>query len=122
MGEGSWGIPWDFPQNSHRLPYVLLIAIHLVTLVPVDYPTFLSDIIPILGGQEELLDTVSSFEMDLGLHLIANFLKAFAKPLGIWDHQVNAPVVVLAIGWIVVMVVLGLINAVSIVDVGLESV
>ena len=43
-------------------------------------------------------------------------------PFGVWDHHVNAPVVDVIIGWMVVVVVLGLVDAVSIVVDGLKSV
>ena len=32
-----------FPQNPYKLPCVFPFTIYLVTLLPVDYPTFLSD-------------------------------------------------------------------------------
>ena len=57
--------------------------------------------------------------MDLDPQLATNILKEFTKPLGVWDHHVNVPVVT---GWVVVVVVLGLVNAVPIVANGLKSV
>ena len=38
------------------------------------------------------------------------------------DHHLNVPVAVVAVGWMVVVVVLGLVNAVSIVAIGLKSI
>ena len=58
--------------------------------------------------------------MDLDPSLPTNILKAFAKPFGVCDHHVNVPVVV-ANGWIVVVIVMSLVNAVCII-VGLKSV
>ena len=52
-----------FPKSLCRFPSVLLITIQLVTLVSVDYLTFLCDIVPILGGHQEVLDGFASFEM-----------------------------------------------------------
>ena len=42
-----------FTNSPCRFPYVLLIAFQLVTLVPVDYPTFLCDVVPVLGRPPE---------------------------------------------------------------------
>ena len=33
--------------------------------LPVDYPAFLCDVVPILGGLQEILDGIASFKMDL---------------------------------------------------------
>ena len=54
-----------FPKSSCRPLYVFLITIHLTTLLPVDYPTCLSNIIPALWGHLQVLDGIASFEMDL---------------------------------------------------------
>ena len=43
-----------------------------------DYPAFLCDVFPILGGHQEVLDGVASFKMDLDPQFITNSLKAFA--------------------------------------------
>ena len=83
-----------FPKSPCRVPFVFLIAIHLVTLVPVDYPTFLSDIIPVFGGNKEVPGGVISIEMNLDPCLTTDILKAFTKPFGVWDHHVKVPVVV----------------------------
>ena len=85
-----------FPEGPCRLPYVFLLIIHLVTLRPLDYPTSLSDIIAVLGGHQEVLDSVASFEMDLDFHPSGITLKTFAMPFGVWDHHVNVPVVTAA--------------------------
>ena len=50
--------------------------------------------------------------MDLDPHFHTNFCKAFAKPLGVWDHSVNVSVAVIA-EWVVVVGVLDLVNTVS---------
>ena len=39
-----------FHKDPFGLPYVFFLTIHLVTLVPVDYPIFLNDIIHVPGG------------------------------------------------------------------------
>ena len=62
-------------------------------------------------------------KMDLNPHLSKNILKAFTKPFGVWDYNVNVPVfVAVTIGWMAAAVVLGLVNFVPITVVGLQSV
>ena len=39
-------------------------AVQFVTLVPVDYSTFLWDIVPVPGGNQEILDGFASLDMD----------------------------------------------------------
>ena len=109
----------SFLKSPSRLPHAFFLTIHLNAFLPVDYPTFLSDIIPVLGGHQEFMNGVASFEMDLDPHLVTNILKAFTKPFGVWDHYVNVANV---IGLMVVMMVLGLVNTMSIAAVGLKSV
>ena len=41
-------------------------------------------------------------------------------PFGVWNHHVNVPAIVA--GWVVVVVVLGLVNDGSIIAIGLKSV
>ena len=56
-------------------------------------------------------------------HLATNILKTLTKPFGVQDHYVDVPVgVAIVIGLMVVMMVLGLVNTMSIVAVGLKSV
>ena len=100
---------------------VLDISVHLVTLVSVEYPTFLCDV-PILEDHQEVLDYTVSFEIDLDLHLSTNIIEAFAQFLDVWYNHVDVLVVgVVVVGGMVVMV-WGLVDTVSGVDVGLESV
>ena len=86
-----------FLRGSCRFPCVLLITIQIVTFMPVDYPFFLCDVIPSLGGQYEVLDCVASFKVDLDPHLVI---------------VVVVDIDVVVIGG-VVAVVLGLGNAIS---------
>ena len=69
-----------FFNSPCRLLYVFFFAIHLVSLVPVDYPIFLSNIISILKGQKEVLDSVASFEMYWAPTLLQTFLKLLLRP------------------------------------------
>ena len=65
--KGSELFPEPFPKSPCRLPHVFLIAIYLVTLVPVDYPTFLIDIIQFFGSHQEVLNSVAFLKVDLEL-------------------------------------------------------
>ena len=79
-GRGHEVFLQPFPKSLCRFPYVLIITIQLVTVLPVDYPTFLCDVVPILGCHQEVPNSVASFEMDLGPHL-TTFLKLSHNPL-----------------------------------------
>ena len=72
--------------------------------MPVNYHTFLRDIIPVLGGHQEVLDCVAYFEMDLDPTLLQTFLEVSAKPFVVWDHTENVPIVVAVVlffvGWL----------------------
>ena len=109
-----------FPKSPCRLPYILLVAIHLVTHIPVDYP-IVSNINPFLGGHKEIPDSVASFEMDLDPCLLTNILKVFVKSLWCMGPPCKCSIVIVA-DWVVVVVLLGLVNALSIVTIGLQSI
>ena len=96
----------------------------LATLIPVDYCTSLNDIIPVRGSHQEALAGAVTFKMDLNPHQATNILKTLSKPFGVWNHHVNVSVIalVIAAGWLVVVVVLDLVNAVFMVTTGLKPV
>ena len=71
----------SLPKSPCRFPYVLLIIIQLVTLVPVDYPNFLCDVVPILGSYLKVLNGVAFFKVDLEPTLPQTFLKLSLFPL-----------------------------------------
>ena len=76
------------PQSTCRLPCLFLLTIHLVTLVPLDYLTFLSDITPFPEGHQTVLEGVAYFEMDLNPHLTP-FLKLLQLALHHSLHYTN---------------------------------
>ena len=104
------------PKVLADFTYVLPLKIHKITLEPVDYPNFLCDLIPVFWGHQEVPDGVFSFKVYLNLHLTTCLLEAFAKPLGVRDHYIDVAVPVIFL--VSVMVVLGLIDSMSVVDVG----
>ena len=114
-----------FDKSPCRFPYVLLTVIQLVTLVSVDEPTFLCNVIAIIWGHQEVLDGVVFFKKDLDPHLTTNILKLLLNP-GVWYHSLDVVVIVVAVdgavGGGMFVVVLGLVDVLSVVDVGLESV
>ena len=113
-----------FTKSPCQFTYALLLATHLVTLGPADYPTLLSDLIPVFGSHKEISDGVASFKMFLDPNLATYILEAVTKPLDVWDHHVDVTVFVITIvvSLVYVVVVLGLITNMSVAIVGLKSV
>ena len=70
--------PKPFLIGPCRFPYVLLIILRSVTLVPVDYSTFQCDVFPVLWGHQEIPDGAASLDMDLDPHFATNVLETFA--------------------------------------------
>ena len=74
-----------------------------------------------------VLDGVASFKMDMDPYLITNILGNFHLIPWLWSQHVDALGIVAAAAGIVVVaggifvIVLGLVDAVSVVTVGLES-
>ena len=102
-----------FPKGPCKFPYVLLITLQSVTLVPVDYSSSLCGVVAVLGSNQEALDGVPSLEMDLDSLFARNVLEAFTITLGVGYHHMD--VVVVAI-----VVVFGLVDAMFMVDGDLE--
>ena len=95
----------------------------LVTLEPVDYPTFLGDLIPVLWSHHEVSDGIASFKMYLDSNLATYNLEAFTKPPGAGPHiDAVVAVAVDVVSLVYSMVVMGLITTMSIIVVGLKSV
>ena len=55
----------SYPKSPFQFICVLLFTTCLGTLEPIDYPTFLDDLIPGFGGHQEIPDSVASFKMYL---------------------------------------------------------
>ena len=106
-----------FPKGHTWLIYVLLFTISIGTLKPVHYSTFLHDLILVLGGHQEISDSVATLKMYLDSHLTTYSLRVFANPFGIGGHSEDIAVVVIVVS---LMSVLGLINTISMADVGLS--
>ena len=70
--------PESIPKDPCRLPYLFLIMLQSVTLIPVDYSTFWYDVVPVFGGHQEVPDGVTSLEMDLDPPLCHKCFKALA--------------------------------------------
>ena len=64
-GMGPKMLPKPFFKDPCRFIYVLSITLHSVTLITVNYYTFLCDVFPIPGGHQEAPDGVASLETDL---------------------------------------------------------
>ena len=92
------------------------------TLKPIDYPTFLDDLILVLDGHQEVSDRVAPLKMYPDSHLATYILKAFARTLGRGDHHADVTAFAVVVVTVSLVSLLGLIYTVSIVDVGLECV
>ena len=82
----------SFPRGPCRLPNVLPITLHSITLMLVNYCIFLCDVVLALGDHQKVSDGVSSFEVHLAAHLTANVLKSFTHPFDAWHHHVDVVV------------------------------
>ena len=69
--------PEPFLKGPCRSPCVFLITLSIKS-VPVDYSTFLCDVVPILGGHQEVPDSVASLEISMD-HLPQRLLKPSFK-------------------------------------------
>ena len=98
----------------------------MVTLEPVNYPTFLGDITPVFWGHQDVTDGVASFKIYLQPNLATYIFEALTKSPSIWSYQVDIPVldviVVVAISLVYVVVVMGLITTMPIVVASLKSI
>ena len=65
----------SFPKGPCRFTNVLIITIHSVTLVPVNHSTFSWDGAFVLGGNWEVFDGITPFEINLYIPFITNFFK-----------------------------------------------
>ena len=60
-----------------RFPYVLLLTLQPVTLIPVNYFILLYDIIPVLWDHQGNFDSAASLEVESDSHFATNVLEAF---------------------------------------------
>ena len=58
-----------FPKGPWQLTYVLPFIVCMSTCKPVDYATFLGDLILVLGGYQEVPDDVGPLRMYLDMHI-----------------------------------------------------
>ena len=69
-----------FPKGPCRFPYVLLITLQPITLVPVNYSIPLCDVIPILGSHQQVFDGVVFLEVDLDPNFARNVHEVSLEP------------------------------------------
>ena len=88
---GGWGLLVFFEplsKFSGGFPYILLITIHPVTLVPINDSTLFHKGIFVLGSHEEAFDGVTSFEVHLYSIFLTGSLEAFSQLFVVWNHYV----------------------------------
>ena len=78
-----------FSKCSGEFPYIFLITLHPVTIVPVDDSTLFHKRIFVLGSHQEAFDGITSFEIYWHSILLACSLEAFTQPFIIWHHYVR---------------------------------
>ena len=78
------------PLTKHPRGFtnIFLIAIHPITPVSIDDPTFSHDRILVLWGHQEVLDGIASFTINLHPMSAAYLLEAFTQPSIIRYHHV----------------------------------
>ena len=70
-------------------------------LEPIYYPTFIDDVIFVLGVHQRVPDSIPILEMNLYSHYITNILETFTEPLDVGENYIPvvaaAPVVVFVV-------------------------
>ena len=90
----NWGgslqmFPEPFTKCSWWLPCILLITLHPIAFVCVDYATLLFDGVFISGSHQEAFDGITSFTIHLYPMSSAYISQALTKPFNIWNHHVG---------------------------------
>ena len=86
-----------FPKGHCRLLKVPLITHHSVTLIPVDYFTFMCDCVLVHWNHKEVSDGVAFFEVHLDAHVVTNVFKMFIQFFDVWHHHVDVVVLVMVV-------------------------
>ena len=84
----------SFPEGPGGFPYVFLIAVKVVTLVAVDYSTFVVPGVLVFWFHECLFYSGITFEMNLYTILTTYLFDAFAYSFCVWDYNLTYCVVV----------------------------
>ena len=66
--------------------YIFFFAVHPLTPVSVDQPTFLENSIFVLWGDQEVFDGFASFEMYLYVIFGTDVFATFTNPFGVWHN------------------------------------
>ena len=88
---GGWGLLMflePLSKGSGGFPYIFLITLHPVTLVPIDDSTLFHKRIFVLGSHQEAFDGITSFKVYLHSIFLASSFEAFTQPFIIWHHYV----------------------------------
>ena len=70
-------------------PYLLLIILHPIAFVSVDYVPVLFDQVFIFGSHQDAFDIIASFTVNLYPMSSAYIFQAPTKPFNIWNHHVG---------------------------------
>ena len=78
----------SFTKGPGGLPYVLIIAARVPTLIPIDDITLVGQRLFVLGGDQEVLDGAASFEVSLDVIPTTDFFDTFTKNLCVGSNNV----------------------------------
>ena len=79
----------SFPDGPGGFPYVFLIAVKVVTLVAVDYSTFVVPGVLVFWFHKCLFDSGITSEMNLYTILTTYLFDAFAYSFCVWDYNLT---------------------------------
>ena len=103
FGEGALRFSLNLSKCSYRFTNIFLITLYPFTPAPVHNSTFLYDGGLVLGGHQEVLDGIASFEVYLYTMLAANVLETFTEPSSVRYHHVNVDFLIV-VGFLLVVV------------------
>ena len=78
----------SFAKGPGGLPYVLIIAAKVPTLIPIDGITLVDHRVFGLGGKQEVLDGAATFEVSLDARPTTDLFDTFTKTLCVGSDNV----------------------------------
>ena len=79
-----------FTKGSSWFSYLLIIALHPITLVPVNDATFLSNQISFFGCHHEVFNGFASFEEYLNAIFLTSVFDTFTQAFDVWNTYIGS--------------------------------
>ena len=79
-----------FTKGSGWFSYLLIIALHPITLVPVNDATFLSNQISFFGCHHEVFNGFASFEEYLNAIFLTSVFDTFTQAFDVWNTYIGS--------------------------------